>query len=92
MNKEAVLHGNTEDFVYPTARNQLVFRIRTAKKELRECKIIYWNWDDGITKEQSMECYARDGLFDYFQGKITFKKVARYQKYYFYLVDIYWAI
>lgn len=92
MNKEAVLHGNTEDFVYPTARNQLVFRIRTAKKELRECKIIYWNRDDGITKEQSMECYARDGLFDYFQGKITFKKVARYQKYYFYLEDIHGEI
>ncbi len=88
MNKEAVLHRNTEDFVYPTARNQLIFRIRTAKKEIRKCKIIYWNRDDGIKKEQSMECYARDGLFDYFQCKITFPKVARYQKYYFHLESI----
>lgn len=87
MNKAAVLHSNTEDFVYPAARNQLVFRIRTAKKEIRKCKIIYWNRDDGIKKEHPMECYARDGLFDYFQCKITFKKVARYQKYYFSLED-----
>lgn len=89
MTKEAVLHNNTEDFVYPTARDQLVFRMRTAKQEIQKCRIIYWNRDDGIKKEQSLECYARDGLFDYFQCKITFTKVARYQKYYFQMEDSY---
>lgn len=87
MNKEAVLHNNTEDYVYPTARNQLVFRIRTAKKEIKKCQIIYWNRDDGISKTKNMACYARDGLFDYFQCKITFTKIARYQKYYFSFED-----
>lgn len=87
MNKEAVLHSNTEDFVYPTARNQLVFRIRTAKREIRKCQIIYWNRDDGRIKKQTMKCYARDELFDYFYCRITFKKVARYQKYYFSLEE-----
>lgn len=83
MNKAAVLHSNTEDFVYPIARNQLMIRLRTAKKELKECQVIYWNRDGGTEKRQTMECYARDELFDYFQCKIIFTKVARYQKYYF---------
>lgn len=87
MNKEAVLHRNTEEFVYPTARNQLVFRIRTAKKEIKECKVIYWNRNEDEQKTQSMECYARDGLFDYFRCSVFFSKIARYQKYYFSLVD-----
>lgn len=87
MNKEAVLHSNTEDFVYPAARDQLVFRIRTAKKELKKCQIIYWNRDDTTTETQNMECYARDQLFDYFQCKIIFSKVARYQKYFFSLEE-----
>lgn len=88
MKKEAVLHCNTEKFVYPVARNSLVFRIRTAKKELKSCQIIYWNREDGIRKMQLMECYARDGLFDYFQGNVVFRKVARYQKYIFLLEEI----
>ncbi len=87
MNREAVLHNGTEDFVYPTARNQLVFRIRTAKKEIQSCKLIYWNRNDAVKRTQSMECYARDGLFDYFQCKVIFTKIARYQKYYFSLED-----
>lgn len=87
MNKEAVLHRNTEEFIYPTARDQLVFRIRTAKREIRECKVIYWNRNEEEQKTQSMECYARDGLFDYFRCSVFFSKIARYQKYYFSLVD-----
>lgn len=87
MNREAVLHNGTEDFVYPTARNQLVFRIRTAKKEIQSCKLIYWNRNDAVKRTQSMECYARAGLFDYFQCKVIFTKIARYQKYYFSLED-----
>lgn len=88
MKKEAVLHCNTEEFVYPVARNSLVFRIRTAKKELKSCQIIYWNREDGIRKMQLMECYARDELFDYFQGNVIFRRVARYQKYIFLLEEI----
>lgn len=87
MNKEAVLHSNTETFVYPIARNQLIVRLRTAKKEIKKCQIIYWNREDSIKKRETMECYARDELFDYFQCKIIFTKVARYQKYYFWLEE-----
>ena len=81
------MHNGTEDFVYPTARNQLVFRIRTAKKEIQSCKLVYWNRNDALKRTQRMECYARDGLFDYFQCKVIFTKIARYQKYYFSLED-----
>lgn len=91
MNREAVLHRNTEEFIYPTARDRLVFRIRTAKKEIQKCKVIYWNREDGVKKTQCMECYARDGVFDYFRCQVIFSKIARYQKYYFTLEDIHGA-
>lgn len=87
MKKEAVYHNGTEEFVYPISRNQLIFRIRTARKEIAKCQIIYWNRDDNKIKKQDMECFARDELFDHFQCRIDFTRVARYQKYYFTLEE-----
>lgn len=87
MKKEAVYHNGTEEFVYPISRNQLIFRIRTARKEIAKCQIIYWNRDDNKIKKQDMECFARDELFDHFQCRIDFTRVARYQRYYFILEE-----
>ena len=32
MKKEAIQHFNTEEYIYPVKRNELVFKIRCAKK------------------------------------------------------------
>lgn len=89
MNKEAILHCNTEEFVYPVKRNKLVFKIRTAKKNVKSCVLVYWartNPDE--QKKEVLHCSYRDELFDYFQCTVTFSQIARYQKYYFVLTDI----
>lgn len=88
MNREAVLHRNTEEFIYPVRRNRLIVRLRAARKEIRRCELVFWDRTDR-TKErrQQLFCHARDSLFDYFQAEISFPKVARYQKYYFCLEE-----
>lgn len=88
MKQEAVFHMNTAEYIYPTARNQLVVRIRTARKEITQCRIIYWDRTDAaVKKEKQMQCVQRDGMFDYFQTELIFSKIARYQKYYFCLSE-----
>lgn len=87
MNEEAIFHVNMENFVYPIARNELVFQIRVAKQDIAACDIVYWNRDDGIKKCERLGCAIRDKLYDYYRGKVKFKQVARYQKYYFILKD-----
>lgn len=88
MNKAAVFHINTEEYVYQISRNCLVFKLKVAKKEIRQCHLVYWNRTDvEKKKEHKMEWYARDGCFDYFQVEITYTQIARYQKYYFRIED-----
>lgn len=88
MNKEAVFHLNTEEYIYPVSRNRLVVRLRTAARDFTQCKIIYWSRTNPDQKKEEILIWKnRDELFDYFQGALTFSKVARYQKYYFMLED-----
>lgn len=88
MKQEAVFHSNTAEYIYPESRNQLIVRIRTARKEIRKCQIIYWNRTNVDQKKAGqMKCVQRDGVFDYFQIELTFSKIARYQKYYFCLTE-----
>ena len=79
---------NTEHYLYLIARNELVIRIRTAKKDIKKCTVIYWSRTTPETKKEIiLECVQSDELFDYFETTIKFSKVARYQKYYFSLMD-----
>ena len=88
MKREAIQHFNTEEYVYPIKRNELVFKIRVAKKDISKCVLIYWDRTKPENlKKCELKCKYRDELFDYFQGKIIFHQIARYQKYYFELTD-----
>lgn len=88
MNKEAILHCNTEEFVYPVTRSSLVFRMRAARRDITDCTLIYWDRTKPENrKSQKLKCCYRDKLFDYFQCTVSFSQIARYQKYYFVLTD-----
>ena len=43
MKKEAIQHFNTEEYIYPVKRNELVFKIRCAKKDISKCILVYWD-------------------------------------------------
>lgn len=88
MLKEAVLHRNSYEYVYPSLRNRLNFKLRTGREDIKDCKLICFPRTDTDSPQiLSMKCFARDHLFDYFETSAYFSKVARYQKYYFELVD-----
>lgn len=88
VNQEAVFHINTENYVYPVSRNQLVIKLRAAKRDIKKCEIVYWNrTDEDKKKTEQLHVVHRDKLFDYYQIKLVFPKVTRYQKYYFCLED-----
>ena len=83
-----MLHINTESYIYPISRKDLVVRIRCAKKDIKDCSVIYWSRTTPDAKTQCvMECVQSDELFDYYETILSFSKVARYQKYYFSLKD-----
>ena len=84
MKKEAVLHLNTEDFIYPVARNSLVVKLRTAKSDLSDCHIIHFcRTKPDVKNCNKLEKKYSDDLFDYYECRVDFSKFARYQKYFF---------
>lgn len=88
MRKEAILHVGNSDYIYATQRDTLVLKIRTARQDVKRCELTYFSRTEPENKKKiSMKCTVRDGLFDYYETKITFPSVARYQKYYFVLED-----
>ncbi|MDK2809035.1 MAG: cyclomaltodextrinase / maltogenic alpha-amylase / neopullulanase [Clostridiales bacterium] len=88
MVKEAISHENTVRFVHAESRECLKFCIRAAKKDIRCCRLIYFSRNSPEEKKEvDMLWKYRDQWFDYFEADIEYRRVARYQKYYFYLED-----
>lgn len=84
MIKEAVRHINTKEYIYLRSRNCLLFRIRTAREDIKNCILIYFARTNPMEKKEvKLVCKQRDALFDYYEAEVVFSKVARYQKYYF---------
>ena len=54
MKREAIQHFNTEEYVYPIKRNELVFKIRVAKKDISKCVLI-----EIIEKARELTRYLR---------------------------------
>lgn len=84
MIQEAIRHTGTYPDVYLKDRKRLVMMLRTAKRDLAACKVVYFARTNPEKKiSVKMKCTLRDGLFDYYQAELEFSSVARYQKYYF---------
>jgi len=89
MTPEMVFHNNTSDYIYPVERNQLIIRLKVKRYASKKCSVIYWNrTTPDVQREVQLESIASDEAWDYFETKLSFSKVARYQKYYFKITDI----
>lgn len=87
MESEIVIHKNTSEYIYSEKRNSLVVCLQATKDAISKIIVIYWNrTTPENVKEQEMLIIASDGELDYWQCKLSFTKVARYQKYYFKLI------
>ncbi len=88
MNKEAILHENTNQYVYAKSRECLTFKIRVGKKDIKRCRLFYWARTNPEERSYvDLQWKYRDKLFDYYSVEIQFSKIARYQKYFFLLED-----
>lgn len=88
MIKEAIFHENTDRFVHAKSRECLKFCIRVGREDIKQCKLYYFaRTNPEEIKAADMNWKYRDALFDYFEVDVSFSKIARYQKYYFYLED-----
>lgn len=89
MNKAAVFHMAGMNYAYPVDMNTLVLRLRAARNDLKDVKVIYGSRypRDGRApyKVKDMELCGRDDLYDYFTATIEMDD-NRF-RYYFYLND-----
>lgn len=88
MKKEAVFHLNTEEYVYPISRQELVFKIRTAKEDIKDAFLIHFDRSKPLeTETVKLSSIVSDELFEYFEARVSFESTARYRKYFFKLID-----
>ena len=87
MNKYAVYHIPDTPYAYGRNIDTLTVRLRTAKKDVKVCKIFYKDRYDEVNafNQKNMEISASTDLFDFFQTDISLFR-NRY-KYFFELTD-----
>ena len=87
MRRHAILHIPDTPYAYPSGKDSLNLRLRTAKGDRAEVKVRYkdrYDWT-GRFQEKAMEHFAEDSLFEWFECKVSLPR-NRY-RYYFEITD-----
>jgi len=85
--RHAILHIPDTPYAYPSGKDSLNLRLRTAKGDRAEVKVRYkdrYDWT-GRFQEKAMEHFAEDSLFEWFECKVSLPR-NRY-RYYFEITD-----
>lgn len=89
MNRAAIFHRTYSEYSFAIAANRVVIRLRSAKGELRDCRLFFGDRmdpHDPIRMTQlQMERRYSDSLFDYFE--VEFDPQVTRLCYYFWLSD-----
>jgi cyclomaltodextrinase len=86
MNLSAIDHGVTLPYRQPLARNQIHFRILTARDDCAAVTLRYWKRDQpSARRSASLAVRCRDGLRDEWTCDVLFPEEAHYIRYYFIL-------
>ena len=87
MRRHAILHIPDTPYAYPSGKDSLNLRLRTANGDRAEVKVRYkdrYDWT-GRFQEKAMEHFAEDSLFEWFECKVSLPR-NRY-RYYFEITD-----
>jgi glycosidase len=87
LNRHAILHIPDTPYAYPSGKDSLTLRLRAAKGDKAEVTVKYkdrYDWT-GTFREQGMEHFASDSLFEWFECKVSLPR-NRY-RYYFEIKD-----
>ncbi|MBI9010829.1 MAG: alpha-glycosidase [Clostridiales bacterium] len=84
MNKESILHIPMSQYAHGIDENRVVFRLRSAKEDLKTCTLYYGDTacrqNPIIFHEVPMHVVASDELFDYFEVELE----SLYHRIYYY--------
>ncbi|ERI93590.1 cyclomaltodextrinase [Clostridiales bacterium oral taxon 876 str. F0540] len=87
MNKHAVYHIVDVPYAYAKDKDTLTVRIRTARNDIKICKVYYkcrYDWTNPFEVKE-MKLMSQSELFDYYESDIKVEK-NRY-RYFFELID-----
>jgi 1,4-alpha-glucan branching enzyme len=87
MNKFAVYHVVDVPYAYPKDKDTLTVRIRTARNDIKSCRVHYkcrYNWETAFDVKE-MDLLFQSELFDYFETNLKVEE-NRY-RYFFELID-----
>ncbi len=87
MNKAAIFHRPTREFIYPVSRNELFFRFYSANDDIQSATVIYWKRNTTPRKEASLKKGYSGFSREDFSKTILFDEPVHYIKYYFSLCD-----
>lgn len=84
MNKAAIFHRNSREYVLPIGRERVDLRLLCAREDLSACEIVYWkrSHPEGI-QTASLRLHYRTAWQDDYRATLSFAETARYIKYYF---------
>lgn len=89
MQKEAILHIPLSNYAYGIDEEHVVFRLRTARGDIKECNFYYgdraYRMNPVVFRMEPMRIVASDELFDYFE--VVFSSPYQRICYYFELND-----
>lgn len=87
MNRAAVFHRQSREFIYPLTRDNLFIRFYSEKNDILSAYIVYWKRGTSLVREISLK-RGHSGFYreEYFTS-IHFDEPVHYIKYYFVIID-----
>ncbi len=87
MNRAAIFHRQTREFIYPQSREDLHVRFYAEKRDIMSAGIVYWKRNTSRMYEVSLKRGCTGFYREEFYADIHFFEPAHYIKYYFVVVD-----
>lgn len=86
MNFAAIVHRPSKEFIYPRAQNILTLQLITAREDVKEAVLFYWErYETNAAKRDALTLGVslRDAYHDYFRASIKTNHIAAYIRYCF---------
>ncbi|MDY0290126.1 MAG: glycoside hydrolase family 13 protein [Sphaerochaeta sp.] len=90
MNKAAIKHRTTKEYVISDTLTSLIIRLTTEQKDIASCSIFFWKRNTDRTDTECRKNLAisyRDSFTDDWRARIQCEETVQYIQYYFELTD-----
>ena len=88
MNRAAMFHRQSREFIYPTSREDLHVRFYAEKSDIASAGMVYWKRNTSHVNEASLKRGSVGFYREEFCTDIHFHEPVHYLKYYFIITDL----